>query len=480
MFKENDVMKKLLIAMVLGLLLLAALATVASADNGPHGSFAPSTDACASCHRAHSAQYGSNALLKDADVEALCLSCHNGAGAGTNVVDGVYTTANVTGGEGVNGGSLFGGGFTNALMATNWSGKLTADTAYDATSKATTSHHNLGAGQTVWGSGLNNSVNGTMALECTSCHTPHGTGGFANADKLTPTVAIGNKCDPTIVATSPCTAPVRSYRLLRWQPSGSNGFTAPATSVNWSGGAFPSKDGTATGTGWTVPDDYAILGTEWYTIGTETMVASTRAGSAPVGPFAVGDYNNGNTQNTYRPLNASAVTQSYVPAAVNMAFFCAQCHDRYFNNTALRDNTDPSAYCGTLVTAPATTGGVHPNDPIRCLPVYNTAGTTLTGWGDNGASGDNTYMFRHNSGDIRVSIDGAIAAGSGTTVSRSCVACHVAHGTTSAMTALASNNTQVPNNPLLTGINNSVLLRMDNRSLCLRCHGSSIGFVVGP
>jgi hypothetical protein len=313
-----------------------------------------------------------------------------------------------------------------------------------------------------------------MTLECTSCHTPHGTGGFANANPATPTVALSNKCDLAIIVASPCTAPIRSYRLLRWQPSGSNGFSAPTATVNWSGGAFPTN---GTTTGWTVPDDYATLGTEWYTIGTQSL--STRAGSPAVGPFAKGDYNNGNAQNTYRPLNASATTQSYVPAAVNVAYFCAQCHDRYFNNSALRSNTDASAYCGTLVTAPATAGGVHPTDPIRCLPVYNTAGTTLTGWGDNASSGDTTYMFRHTSGDIRVSMDGATAAGAGTTVSRSCVACHVAHGTTSVMTALASSNTLVP---LATGVttNNSVLLRMDNRSLCLRCHASDIGFAVAP
>src|SRR5512139_1690365 len=107
-------MKKILIAFLIGSLLVLALVTVASADNGPHGGFTATTDACAGCHRAHSAQYGSNALLIT-DPESLCMSCHSGGlGASTNVRLGIYTGTT----EGLTGNPLFGGGFTNALMAT--------------------------------------------------------------------------------------------------------------------------------------------------------------------------------------------------------------------------------------------------------------------------------------------------------------------------------------------------------------------------
>jgi predicted CXXCH cytochrome family protein len=451
-------MKKLLLAVVLGLLLVAAFTTLALADNGPHGGFTATTDACASCHRAHSAQYGSNALLIMAP-DLLCLSCHDGSGAGTNVVDGVYSQAGsdahtgVAGSvvEGTDGASLFGGGFDFALMATAWSGAVTANPAFDAVSRPTTSHHNYdGTVGTVWGSGANGSVNATYALECVSCHDPHGTAGYV------PNTATK----------------VASYRILRFQPSGSGGFTAPATSVNWSGGAFPNNGGATTG--WTVPDNFATNGTEWYTIGT-------------AGAFAAGDYNAGNANNVYNLKNATASEAStYIPAAVNVAYFCAQCHDRYFNNSRLRNNTDASVYCGSPVagtvvngvtlTQYAPVGGVHPVDPARCEPVYT--GAVITGWGDNGPSGDTTYMYRHSSGDIRTSMDGTAAAGSGATVSRSCVACHVSHGTTAQMTAFASDATlaAVAGND----VNNSVLLRMDNRSVCLRCHATTVNFTVGP
>jgi predicted CXXCH cytochrome family protein len=434
-------MKKLLLALLLGGLLVLALVTVASADNGPHGSFTATTDACAGCHRAHTAQFGSNALLIT-DPEDLCLSCHGGgAGAFTNVANGVYGS----GSEGAPGNPLFGGGFTNALMATAWSGAVTENPAFNATSRPTTSSHAVGAAGTIWGSGANNTPSGQMVLECTSCHDPHGTAGWDTS-------------------TTPDTR-VASYRLLRWQPQGSNGFSAPTTSVNWSGGAFPTTDATTPVSGWLVPDNFA-LGQEWYTIGTTAA-------------FAVGDYNAGNANNVYQPTGFN-----YIPAAVNTAFFCAQCHDRYFNNSRLRNNTDISYYCGKPSTSTSTVvvpiyddadglpPWIHPVDPVRCLPVVSSTTGVLTGWGDDGDSGDTVYRYRHSSGDIRASMDGTVTAGSGSSVSRSCVACHTAHGTTAQMTAYALTET--------LAAPSSVLLRMDNRSVCLRCHASDVNFVVAP
>lgn len=438
-------MKKLLFALAICSLFVLALVTTVMADNGPHGSFTANTSACAGCHRVHTASYGSNSLLV-ADPEALCYTCHAGFGAGTNVADGVY----VGSAEGTNGASLLGGGFVNALMATNWSGKYPFDAAFNATSKATTSHHNLGTSGTVWGSGANNSTPGTYVLECTSCHDPHGTAGWN-------------------IATTPDTR-VASYRLLRWQPQGSSGFTAPATAVNWSGGAFPTNDATTPVSGWLVPDQFPAG--EWYTIGTD-------------GAFAAGDYQAGGLPSGTPPVpatgNANGVYRpgafNYVPAAHAVSYFCAQCHDRYFNNSRLRNNTEQSVYCNggnpATVAPPTSYNDVSPIDAVYCVPNYNTSGSAAGtwNWGDNRPSGDNTYMYRHTSGDLRASMDGLYSADTRTTLGRACTACHVAHGTTAASSTLASAAT-------LAG--DSALLRMDNRSICLRCHAGNINYTITP
>jgi hypothetical protein len=57
------------------------------------------------------------------------------------------------------------------------------------------------------------------------------------------------------------------------------------------------------------------------------------------------------------------------------------------------------------------------------------------------------------------------------------VACHVAHGTSAQMTTLAGQANRVF---VEAGAASSVLLRMDNRSLCLRCHATAVGFTVAP
>ena len=92
-----------------------------------------------------------------------------------------------------------------------------------------------------------------------------------------------------------------------------------------------------------------------------------------------------------------------------------------------------------------------------------------------------TYM--HSSGDVlRASADGAYAPTAAgmtapTSVGRSRMACHVSHGTAAAMTTTAGQANQVF---VQTAAVSSTLLRMDNRSLCLRCHANTVGFTIAP
>lgn len=462
-------MKKLLLALVLGLLLVAALATVATADNGPHGgTFAANTSACASCHRVHSGKTG---WILISDAYSMCMSCHNGDGAGTNVEDGVYTQAGsdvfygapaVT--QGTNGGPLLGGGFKNTLMSTEWSGVYTYNAGLAAGSRPVTSVHDVEGLSTdgiapvsngdgmAWGSGAPAGAatvffGDTIKLECTSCHTPHGAGGWTNASATLPKKAgLEQGCDPMYVTntvgrgytfpgsgvTSACTVATATYRILRWQPEGSAGFTPPPTSVAYSGGAFPMGGSGATAeTGWTVPDVVTAVNAEWYTLEDDTT-----NGTAAFGSYTANDYFAGRGMGGYTNGKILAGQTPTTVAPIQMAFFCAQCHDRYFNNSSLRKSS------ATSVVTPAD---------------------------------DAVYMYRHSSGEIRSTMLGA-ASGSyyAGSIGRSCIACHVAHGTSS-VTAAPYDAADDYTNPAAIVYGGSIaggstLLRWDGRSQCLRCH----------
>ena len=148
------------------------------ADNGPHGGYTATTDACAGCHRAHTA-VGDDLLLAGTSYD-LCLTCHGvvGNGADTDVMDGVYLQRDNNAespDEGVVNRGLLGGGFVNARMDTSWSGSAGPATV-------TSSHLWDDSGGVVWGSGgIGSGPGGGMNLTCISCHDPHGGAGGMNS-----------------------------------------------------------------------------------------------------------------------------------------------------------------------------------------------------------------------------------------------------------------------------------------------------------
>jgi len=140
-----------LLATVISAVGLATFAAPVSANNGPHGGYTLTTAACAGCHRAHTA--AGTDLLKETNVYALCISCHNGDFATTDVQHGRRTGDSAP---------LNGGGFELA------------------NAKAVTSSHTVeglggssGLGTAWGGASSGQGVSGT--LECVSCHNPHGT-----------------------------------------------------------------------------------------------------------------------------------------------------------------------------------------------------------------------------------------------------------------------------------------------------------------
>jgi doubled CXXCH domain len=106
------------------------MAIPAFADGGPHvlptnggtGSGGLTGD-CASCHRAHTSQA---AFLLKSSQPGLCLSCHNGTGATSDVVDGYQFVPNLIDGQPTGSilGALRGGGFSYALIDTAGADRL--------------------------------------------------------------------------------------------------------------------------------------------------------------------------------------------------------------------------------------------------------------------------------------------------------------------------------------------------------------------
>ena len=486
-------MKKLLLALVLGLLLVAGVATIALADNGPHGGFNGSTDACASCHRAHSAVSADGFLLVAGDVYSLCTSCHDGTGAYTNVVDGFYDTqvgdpgkAAFAGGWGDANTGLFGGGFVNTRMLTDygnasnetgpglaqptnnagadmnnsiysWARWNKYDTTSTVTSRAVTSTHtvaglggSVGTG-TVWGSGDFNSVNvvftGATALECTSCHDPHGNAGRGGG--------------------LPTGVPYPSYRLLRFTPQGSSGFTIASevgttgywdTDMPWVGGLTGYAAGLLSGpavpsaAGVFVPDPT----TKWYTVNNliaQDPAVGAYSGRSASGPMVAIFAGAGDYMGRYYGYRRPATT------AVGGSTDCP---------TIIANPTN-----GTPPNAPSATGanacGAATGTAFNNTPSHDTLGFWCSTCHDRylapgGASrttdsGDTLYHYRHRSQGL-----------SNTSFGRGqydCVDCHNAHGTSATADALASAASYG------TG---SVLLKGDNRAICTRCHAASVNF----
>ncbi len=239
-------MRRLALLAMGGALWLFAAAIPALADGGPHvaainnGSAGLTSDNCAGCHRAHTAQA---AMLLKEEGTALCTACHGSAGTGatTNVADGVQYQLAAAGGPTVR--------RRRARRPPQWRLherpdrisypsrqllSLTAGTGTGfagfvpaiATGTPVSSKHMSLTGETaatVWGNGpisATANVGATVTLECTSCHNPHGNGNYrilnpipappsTGSPAFVPAVAGVNVTD----AALPATGTTRNYTV---------------------------------------------------------------------------------------------------------------------------------------------------------------------------------------------------------------------------------------------------------------------------
>ncbi len=167
---------------------------VALANYSVHGSYTMSTDACAGCHRAHTAAssitwtksdttQGSALLLgTSTSIDEFCYTCHGTAmlGADTNVFDGIYEADDGVGADdtlNAFGEPLNGGGFDPAMFPTQHYPNDTTWVAY--------------GGGTDGRDGIISTGGEQVVIGCGVCHDVHGSSNYRLLKDVVNGVAVG-------------------------------------------------------------------------------------------------------------------------------------------------------------------------------------------------------------------------------------------------------------------------------------------------
>ncbi|KAF0208806.1 MAG: hypothetical protein FD171_447 [Actinobacteria bacterium] len=184
------VKKRFLLVAVFAVAVAVLLAPgVAFANYSIHGSYTMSTDACAGCHRAHTAassitwtrndgSTGGSALLlgTSTSTDDFCYTCHGTAmlGADTNVFDGKFEADSGLNSAGQN---LNGGGFNPAMFPTQHYPNNTTWVAY--------------GGGTTGRSGIISTGGEQVVIGCTVCHDVHGSSNYRLLKDVVNGVTVG-------------------------------------------------------------------------------------------------------------------------------------------------------------------------------------------------------------------------------------------------------------------------------------------------
>jgi cytochrome c553 len=368
-------------------------------------------------------------LLKAADEEALCLTCHGSAGVGatTDVLTGVqYKVALPPGSAGQDPtnasvllGALRNGGFDQARIDAGNAARL----SYLRNATAISQRPKVGVGAPedvnsahlalpdngltmpgiAWGNGANGSGAGpAVDLSCASCHNPHGNGQYrilnaipnptATSGTFTPVVAPG-----AVVTDSPADNPdaaesdTKNYTVI--QTKGTQGDNT--TYLLYADDVLDAAYGPTAG-------DYFHRNVPWMTPTDTTVIGGGPvAWDAPNGRPSTGSFG--------APATAQTAFNTEITA------WCSTCHTRYYAAT-------------NAVTASC------PGGQAWCSE----------------RPGDSLYKYQHQ-----------------TTTNRACTTCHVSHGSNATMAGAFSSAVAYPNGTVSA---DSRLLKIDNRGTCQACH----------
>lgn len=371
----------LLVVAALAVLAVALVPSVAFANNGPHGGYISNTEACAGCHRAHTApssitwQDGNGAtksalLVSNAStLEQFCLTCHDttGQGAGTNVIDGLYYGTTY----GANGGNLISGPFGrfDPLSA------ISTTQPVDGNNMIVTSSHITTGSWFAYGGGAYGSTSSVLAtgglngggeqivMDCGTCHDPHGSSNYRILKDVVYGVPVGGY-DGSISATDPNPTPyvvsnepgypIGGFRLHI--PNSALGYTPNYTTPMYA--KAPGGDVTKGMTGWCV--------------GCHTVY------NTAVSTYNAGD-GFGSTLRHRHPMN------------VPLSNFAGP------RSLIVTDLPLPLAHD----IAPGAPISNHSSDWIDCMTCHNAHGSTavMTGWANNATNINTAPNFGPNTGN---------------------------------------------------------------------------------
>ncbi len=199
----------LLIALVAVAAAVILTPGVAFANYSVHGSYTMSTDACAGCHRAHTAASsitwtktdlttGSALLLgTSTSIDDFCYTCHGTAmlGADTNVFDGIYEADDGVGpDDALNafGEPLNGGGFDPGMFPTQHYPNNSTWVAY--------------GGGTTGRDGIFSTGGTQVTIGCSVCHDVHGSSNYRLLKDVVNGVTVGGY-DGTLDEDNPTPTP---------------------------------------------------------------------------------------------------------------------------------------------------------------------------------------------------------------------------------------------------------------------------------
>jgi len=510
--------RKLALLGAIGILWLFVAAIPAFADGGPHvmttnnGTAGLTADSCAGCHRAHTATAAS---LLNTEQPELCLNCHDGSKATTDIVDGVQYSGTAKTAPIL--GALRGGGYQYALVDSSNAARLSylsggsvrnighvQPLATNAAQAITSTHggtggvYNAGWGTgTVWGNGAASgtpSFGATVNLGCASCHNPHGNGQYrilqSTPDFPAAEIVSGTWTKSTFAvqvsdttttgthnytikpasdganangsAANIVTADSGDYWRYHWDPTGtlswaltSGGPGADPMNTGWNGAS--ATNATAYGTASTTLAAGAGVA--------DTTIAVASAAGFPATPFFVTVDSEtmqvttvaGTTFTVSRHAGGSTAAAHNSGATVAITAFKAQ----GTNGASLMNATGlMAAWC------------------IQCHTRYSglTVNGNASSLADN-SGGDAVFMYKH--GTTRIG----------------CEQCHLSHGSNALMTGSNSSNYTTPSGQVPPKVNNagsagnvtsgdSRLLKVDNRGTCQMCHDPTgtvaAGTYVGP